>query len=226
MKVIVNIIISLIATAGFCQSKPNFEAIDSLYREDQFFIGITYNNLQNKNNGIRQGRFTPSYSVGFLRDMPINKNRTFAIATGMGYSINNYNINFRATDVNNVVDYNLLTTSYDKNKLVLHYIDLPLELRWRTSTPQSHKFLRIYAGFKASYLIYNYSKYEDGQITDFVYDNKNLDKLQLGTFLTVGYNTWNFNVYYGLKPIYKNAILNNDNLTIKTINFGLMFYIL
>ena len=140
MKLIVNIFIFLVATAGFCQTKPNFEAIDSLYREDQFYIGITYNNLQDKNNGIRQGRFTPSYSVGFLRDMPVNKSRTLAIAAGMGYSINNYNINYRTTDVNNTLGYNLLTTFYDKNKLVLHYIDLPLELRWRTSTPESHKF--------------------------------------------------------------------------------------
>ena len=111
----------------------------------------------------------------------------------------------RITETNNTIDYNILKTSYDKNKIVLHYIDLPLEFRWRNSTPESHKFWRIYSGIKASYLVYDYSKFEDGQITDFIYSNTDLGKFQLGTFLTVGYNTWNFNVYYGLNSIFKNA---------------------
>ena len=226
MKYIIFIVVSIFFTNGFCQEKPNFNAVDSLYREDQFYLGITYNNLQNLNTNIQQGRFTPSYSAGFLRDMPINKKRTFAIATGIGYSINNYNVNFRITENNNIINYDIINTAFDKNKLVFHYLDLPIEFRWRNSTPESHKFWRIYTGFKASYLVYNYSKFENGQTTEFIYNNNDLGKFQLGTFLTFGYNTWNFNVYYGLNSIFKNAKINNSNLNMNTINFGLMFYIL
>ena len=226
MKFFINFIVFVSIINGFSQEKLNYEAIDSLYREDQFYVGITYNNLQNKNNNIKQGRFTPSYSIGFLRDMPINKKRTIAVAAGLGYAINNYNVNFRITESNNTLEYNKLKTLFDKNKLVLHYVDVPLEIRWRTSTFDSHKFWRFYGGVKASFLVYNYSKYEDGDELDFVYNNQDLNKIQLGTFLAVGYNTWNFNIYYGLNPIFKSAKLNNENLNIKTINFGLMFYIL
>jgi Outer membrane protein beta-barrel domain len=226
MKFIVCILVLLSSLIGYGQNKPNFSALDSLYREDQFYLGIAYNNLQNRNNGILQGRFTPSYSAGFLRDMPFNKKRTFAIAAGLGYAINNYNVNFRITQNNNEFNYDILKTAFDKNKLVLHYLDLPLELRWRNSTPESHKFWRIYTGIKASYLVYNYSKFEDFQSSEFIFNNTDLNKFQLGTFLTFGYNTWNFNIYYGLNPIFKNAKINNANLNMKTINFGLMFYIL
>ena len=74
----------------FAQEKPNFTAIDSLYREDQFYVGISYNSLQNKPIGTTQGRFTPSFSFGILRDMPFNKTRTWAIAAGIDcQSVNN-----------------------------------------------------------------------------------------------------------------------------------------
>ena len=210
----------------FAQEKPNFTAIDSLYREDQFYVGISYNSLQNKPIGTTQGRFTPSFSFGILRDMPFNKSRTWAVAAGIGYAINNYNQNIQVFENNNTNNYQIINKGFDKNKLVTNYIEIPLEIRWRNSTPESHKFYRVYAGFKASYLVYNYSKYVDEIATEIIDNNPDLNKLQLGTYLSFGYNTINFNVYYGLSPIYKSAVLNNQNISMKTLNFGFMFYIL
>ena len=56
-----------------------FTKVDSLYREDQFYVGVTYNVLTNLPTGIGQNGFSSEISVGFLRDMPINKNRTYAL---------------------------------------------------------------------------------------------------------------------------------------------------
>jgi hypothetical protein len=67
--------------------------IDSLYREDQFYFGFTYNTLQEKPSGLSQKKFSVGLSAGFLRDMPINDDRTIAIASGVGFSYNNYNEN-------------------------------------------------------------------------------------------------------------------------------------
>ena len=212
----------------FSQVAPDFEAVDSLYREDQFYIGVTYNTLLKRPSGISQNKFTPSFSLGVLRDMPINKTRTKAIATGLGYSWNSYNQNILISEANGVREYSTITatTSYDKNKLTLHSIDIPLEFRWRTSTPESHKFWRIYTGFKLSYLFYTQSKYEDSQTSFKVVGNPDLNKFQYGTYLSIGYNTVNFNIYYGLNPIFKSGVLNGGSLDMNTLNFGFMFYIL
>ena len=226
MKTVINIFIFFIACNLYSQETPNFEAIDSLYREDQFYVGITYNTLQNLPSGISQNKFAPSFSFGFLRDMPINKKRTFAVAAGLGYAINNYNENFLITEISGITAYNNITTSYDKNKLTLHYVDLPIEFRWRNSTPESHKFWRIYTGFKVGYLLFDKAKYKDGSNTIKVYNNLDLNKLQYGTYISAGNNTLNFYVYYGLNPIFKTAILNGNNLEIRNLNFGMMFYIL
>lgn len=207
---------------------PNFDALDSLYREDQFYFAFTYNILQKRPDGVRQNKFSSGITFGFLRDMPFNKKRTWAIAAGLGYTINNFNQTLSMAKVAGDIEYGIVDSdiSYDRNKLILNYIDLPIEIRWRTSTPESHKFWRIYTGFKLSYLVFDRYKYKDNTNKYSISNNGDLNEFQYGAYLAVGYNTWNLNVYYGLNPIFKSAELNGQSVDMHTLNVGLMFYIL
>ena len=192
MRLFLNIFIFFSIFNVFSQEIPNFAAVDSLYREDQFYIGITYNTLQKRPPGISQNKFTPSLTAGFLRDMPVNKKRTVAVAIGLGYSINNYNQNILISETGGSPEYSTLESgSYDKNKLTLHYIDAPIEFRWRTSTPESHIFWRIYTGFKVSYLVYSRSKYINGPDKIMIVGNKDRNNFQYGAYIALGRNTWN-----------------------------------
>jgi hypothetical protein len=67
-----------------------------------------------------------------------------------------------------------------------------------------------------------------GQGNHFSIDgNGDLNKFQYGAYLAIGYNTWNFNIYYGINPIFKkSAILEGKPIEMHTLNIGLMFYIL
>jgi hypothetical protein len=228
MRILINCFIFLSFFSVFSQSVPDFEAVDSLYREDQFYIGVTYNTLQNRPIGVTQNNFTPSFSIGILRDMPINKARNKAIAAGLGYSLNSYNQNILISENNGNPQYSAIPdgTFFDKNKLTLHSLDIPIEYRWRTSVPETHKFWRIYTGLKLSYLFNTQSNYEDSQTSYAVTGNPDINKFQYGTYLSVGYNTVNFNIYYGLNPIFKSAELNGRAIEMNTLNFGFMFYIL
>jgi len=228
MRFPINCVIFLSFFSVFSQSVPDFEALDSLYREDQFYIGVTYNTIQKKPAGVIQNKFTPSFSIGFLRDMPINKARNKAFAAGLGYSLNSYNQNILISENNGTPVYNTIQegTIFDKNKLSLHSIDIPIEYRWRTSVPETHKFWRIYTGLKLSYLFYTESKYEDSQTSYLVTGNPDINKFQYGTYLSVGYNTVNFNIYYGLNPTFKSPQINGRAIEMTSLNFGFMFYIL
>lgn len=228
MRFLLNIFIFFSVFNVFSQEIPNFAAVDSLYREDQFYFGITYNILQNRQKGVSQNKFAPSFALGFLRDMPINRDRTIAIAAGIGYAINNYNQNILITETNGIPEYNIIDPeiNYDKNKLILHYVDVPIEFRWRTSTPESHIFWRVYTGIKVSYLVYDRSKYKEGNNTIIVTNNNDLNKFHYGAYIAMGRNTWNLTAYYGLNNIFKTAQLNDKAIDMKTLNLGLMFYIL
>ncbi len=227
MRKLLSLLLLMVSISVFSQEIPNFAAVDSLYREDQFYFSLTYNILREKPVGIDQNKFAPSFSAGFLRDMPINKRRNFAIAAGLGYSINNYNYNLLIDKRSEPLTYAPNDTiNFDKNKLILHYVELPIEFRWRTSRPESHIFWRIYGGFKLSYLVFDRQKFENDDRKYAVSKNADLNKLQIGTYAAIGNNTWNVIAYYGLTPLYKSAEIKGKPIDLQTLNIGLMFYIL
>ncbi|OUD36273.1 porin family protein [Flavobacterium sp. FPG59] len=202
--------------------------VDSLYREDQFYFALSYNSLVNTPTGVSQNKFSSGVSLGFVRDMPINANRTWAIATGLGFTYNNFNQNLIVKEQNGVVDYQLIPAdvSVDKNKFSQLSVDVPIELRWRTSNYESHKFWRIYTGLKFSYLLYDRSLFNGSQERIVVQNNADFNALQYGTYLAAGYNTVNLYMYYGLNPLFQKATLNGASVNMRAFNLGVIFYIL
>ncbi|WP_320816168.1 porin family protein [Flavobacterium sp.] len=210
----------------FAQDVTVNKVSDSLYREDQFYASLNYNLLQNRPSGYNQYSFSTGLSLGFIRDFPITKNRHWAIGTGIGYSYNNikHNLIIENSEPENIYSVN---GNYDKNKLVLHYVEFPLEIRWRNSTVDSHKFWRIYTGFKVSYLFGNKSVYKFNGLSEISRNNTDLNKIQYGPYLSWGYNTINFYAYYGLSPLFKDTKLSNgETLDLNNFNVGFIFYIL
>ncbi|NNC50155.1 MAG: PorT family protein [Flaviramulus sp.] len=204
--------------------------IDSLYKEDQFYAGITYNLIGNQPKNLSQSGFSLGFHLGFIKDMPINDARNMAIGIGLGYSANSYNQNLLISKNNfGNVRYSVLDNSstYTKNKLSTHILEVPIEFRWRTSTPTNYNFWRIYAGFKLGYVFANTSNYE-GDLGSIKNRNlKDFNNLQYGFTISTGFNTWNLYVYYALNKMFaEEALINGDNIDMNAVKIGLMFYIL
>jgi hypothetical protein len=202
--------------------------IDSLYREDQFYVSVSYNLLSDTPEGLKRDKFSAGISAGFLRDMPVNKKRTIAIAAGLGLTYQNYFQNLTISEnteglVYGVNDYN----EFVSNRFRQYLVDLPIEFRWRNSTYESHKFWRIYTGLKFSYVLSSKSVLDDGENTYKINNNPDLNRFQYGAYISAGYNTWNIYFYYGLNPMFKDVktVLGED-VKMKTMNLGLIFYIL
>lgn len=217
----------------FSQEKANSEdapkiKIDSLYREDQFYFNFTLNTLQNKPIGLSQDKFSSGFSIGFLRDFPVNKKRTVAIAPGIGLAYNNYNQNLRITELNQVPVYSIIESNvdYNKNRFSQLLVEVPIEFRWRTSTFESHKFWRIYGGIKMGYLLYDKSIYQDSNGNITVNNNKDFNKFQYGTYISAGYNSINVYAYYGLNSLFQSAKTTTEKIDMNSFNVGIMFYIL
>jgi hypothetical protein len=203
--------------------------IDSLYREDQFYFGIIYNSLIKKPAGMSQSKISAGLSIGFLRDIPVNKSRTVAIAPGIGLAYNNYYQNLAITGTSQSPVYTIIPSdvNYSKNKFEQLFVEVPIEFRWRNSTPITYKFWRIYGGFKFSYLLVDKSVYIVDQTKTVIKNNKDFDDLLYGVYLSTGYNTINFHIYYGLNSLLKSsAKIDNEPVQINTLSMGIMFYIL
>ena len=210
-------------------SYSQINEVDDKYREDQIYFGVFYNSLINSPIDFNQNKFSSSINLGFIRDIPLNKSRNFGIGLGLGYSNSSFHNNLKFSNTNNQLDAKIVSDldSFTKNKWVLNELELPFEIRWRTSTPENYKFWRIYFGLKTSYIISSKVKYESSSNNQTI-RNLPFNNFQSGFTLNAGNNTWNLGVYLGLQPLFdKEFTKNHINIkNIKQFKVGLIFYIL
>lgn len=202
---------------------------DLRYLEDQFYIGLTYNSLLERPPGVNQRSLSYGLQGGFIKDIPINRKRTFALGLGVGYGINSYYSNLVASTVNGGIQYDLPTDieGFRRSKVETHTLEFPIELRWRNSNPSDYKFWRIYPGIRLGYTFNARSKLatDSGKES---FQNDDLQTFQYGAMINLGYNTFNLHVYYGLNALFNDGIRTVDGqaLGLKPLRLGLIFYIL
>ena len=208
--------------AGYGQLK---EEKKGYYLEDQIYFKFSYNVLDRLPKDASQSGFSNSFSIGFIRDLPVNEQRNFGFGAGLGYGYQTYFHNLKIYEENGQTIFNYFEEDYKTNKLKINQLEFPLEIRWRTSTIEKYKFWRIYSGVKFNYVFLSKSVFETNKKQTY----KNLiaiNKLQYGITVAAGYGNWNFFMYYGLTPLFKNATIENEKITTKELKFGLQFYIL
>ena len=204
---------------------------DNRYFEDQFYIGLTYNILLDKPDNVDQRNLSYGLQAGFIKDIPINKNRTTALGIGLGYGVYSYYTNLRAIENLDDFNYNVITEidSLKRNKLENHMLELPLEIRWRNSTASEYKFWRVYAGIKLGYVLGGRSKYVSNKANeerDSFY-NSDIRRFQYGLTFNFGYNTFNLHAYYALNSLLNDGVtVEGMDISMKPLRIGLIFYIL
>ena len=227
------VILTCVSSMLFAQQPKEADTtfVDNKYREDQFYLSVTYNLLGKKPREIKQSAFSSGIHFGFIRDFPFNERRNKAVGIGLGLSINSYNQNMlisQDSDGNynyQIIDENEITIK--RNKFTTYLIEIPFQYRWRTSTAKDYNFWRVYSGVKVGYLFHNSSKFK-GSMEDVKLSGiDDFNKLQYGLTLSAGYSTWNFSVYYGLNSIFKDiARLDGKSIDMNSVKIGLMFYVL
>lgn len=203
--------------------KDSLQVGDS-YWEDQLYINVSYNILDNQPEEVSKSGFSFGFSGGYIKDIPFVKSGKIAFGIGLGYGFDSYNHRLKVVEgepANFQIDNGITN-----NKLVLHNIEMPIQFRWRSSTVNTYSFWRFYTGIKLSYNISNNFTYDEAGIKIDISNFTEYNKFQTGLILSAGYGTFNFHMYYGLTPIFKNASLNGNKIDTNIIRFGLSFYLL
>ena len=193
------------------------------YREDQFYVSFSMIFQKESINGFKQNGFSNNFQMGFLRDIPLNKEGDFAIALGLGYSFDKLvsNLNLDNDEQNNL-SFSILDNEQNSQKITS--LNLPLELRWRTSTRNKTEFWRLYGGFKYKINLNSRFNYFRGGISRVSFVRKE----NTAIYISLGYNTWNLLFEYDLNSIYNRNIILVEGLSpnVRSIKIGLIFYIL
>lgn len=203
--------------------------IDSLYREDQFYIGLSFNLLSNTPVGFSQNGFSGGLHLGFIRDMPFNRRRNKSIGVGLGWSVNSYNSNVVFTEDNGNTQFaiNPEREDVESNRFNTNLVEMPIQYRWRTSTPTEFSFWRIYTGVKIGYLYSFKSSFDsmDGKVE--VRQPDGLNRWRYFATFTVGNGSFNAFVQYGLNTLFEDVqTVEGNALDLQSIKFGIEFYLL
>lgn len=197
------------------------------YWEDQLYLNVSYNVLQNQPDPLAMSSFSYGLSGGYIRDIPLLNNGQLGMGIGAGYAYDSFNHDLMPVQTNSGFVFQKKTDKVTNNKLRLHSIDIPIQLRFRTSEANKYTFWRVYAGLTISYTFgHNFTYDLDGSPVKFN-AVPNFNKLRYGLQLSAGYGTFNFYAYYGLTPLFKNTSLTTgEPLETRILKLGLSFYLL
>lgn len=137
------------------------------------------------------------------------KNSMFSFAVGLGLGTHNLYLNGQV-DMNSPDTTRFIkiadSVNYKKNKLMVSYLDLPFELRFKTK-----KEFRMAIGFKAGILLGKNTKYKGDNPTfpntgEMIIKSNylpNLQKYRYGPTFRIGYKWFNLFAFYQLSDLFK-----------------------
>ena len=194
------------------------------FREDQIYLSIAYPYFSDAPNTLIQNKLSYAFSIGFIRDIPINSQRTLAVGVGLGFDQATLYNNTLFTQTGNKIDASVIEEGYKQNYLRMQSLTVPLELRWRNATETKHAFWRIHTGVSVHFPMQfkSYNKTSTGQINTTKLPSK-------GTILRwnvhFGFNTWNISIAHDMQPWATFGALNRE-FDMNFTKIGLIFYIL
>ncbi|MDP1623374.1 MAG: outer membrane beta-barrel protein [Bacteroidales bacterium] len=173
-------------------------------------VGLFNDIWMNKPAGMKTRAINQGVQVFGTYNMPFGKSN-FSFAMGLGISVHNlyWNYRFQGDSISfQFVKIDEAKVNYKRSKLVLPYLELPLEFRLKTKS----KFA-MGIGFKVGYMLYAHSKYVGD---DYLYKSnntlkvsykgiKNIEKFAYGPTLRVGYKWFNVNACYSLSSTFQNV---------------------
>jgi hypothetical protein len=225
MKKLLFYIITLgMAITGFSEDKDEaktFEETKAIVNKakDRLVIDLSVDMLFNKPDSLKVKVFSRGLNAYFMYDVVIAKSH-FSFAPGLGIGTNNYYINSSiVSDTNKTytIPINKDIYDYKKNKISVAYVDIPVELRFRSKPNEKGTSWKLGAGFKAGINISNKWKYKGADLSadptdvnkdDVKWKQFNLDNIQkfrYGVTLRGGYGMVNAFVYYSLSDLFKSG---------------------
>ena len=182
-------------------------------RMDRVVINLNGTNWFHHETG---GFVTKWYSRGidlyFTWDMPIKKSFV-SFAPGIGYSsVNIYDNSKLVQDSagSHFSPYANYASDFKKTKISLGYIDVPLELRFRTKPLAADMRFKVAIGFKFGIKVDGYTKdkrkdlsYEGGYHKYVEKGYIDFNQWRLGPTFRIGFGPVNLNLYYGLLNVFK-----------------------
>ncbi len=188
--------------------------------KDRILIGASFANWMNMPDSINVN-FTGSrgFDAAVMYDQPLGTS-AFSVAIGVGFSAQNISMNAKFDTTSGVTSLVAINDStYKRNKISTSYINVPFELRFRSKPDKAYRRWNVAAGFKLGLLVQSHFKFVDNNdVKQKSYPVDNLNLLNYGPTLRIGYGQVSVYGYYALSNLFENG----KGPWITPFNFGLV----
>lgn len=183
----------------------------------------TYNCFwQGLPTGVKQRTISQGYNISLMYDIPTSEKSRISFGLGLGYSRNNIYSNglYNRSLTDNTVALTPINVKYNTNKLAFSYINIPLEIRFRSANN-----IRIALGLRSSLKVDAFSKFyghnpdtlvfgQYDQLKVINHDISNTEKYLFEITARVGWKFINVNGSYMLNKLFneKGPALNGFTL--------------
>jgi len=202
---------------------------------DRLIFELSYDYWANKPNDISLKWYNRGIGTFVMYDFALYDDN-ISVAPGVGISSNNYYHDaYISTDTSNntvLLPIPSTTTSgrdvtYTRNKLSTTYVEIPVEIRFRTNPDKFNKQFKLALGIRAGYCLNAHSKYKG---TDFISDGirdifrkeldlPNINQYRYGATVRIGYANFNLYGYYSLSTLFD----TNKGPGIQPFSVGISF---
>lgn len=229
--------LAVLLTAVFCgvgslmalepdntQSGDRFFLQDRMFPADRFIVTPFIDLWQDVPEGMDLKTLQRGINISALQDMPLGRTN-FSVAAGLGFTSHNLYSDHRYlySPANDKFDFRPIASNqdYDKNKISLNYLNVPVQFRYRSRELPST--LRLYVGMQAGLLVNAHTKYtgkgyfsilhsedsDNGGVasdrTGTIKEHKleNINSFSIGLTATIGYGMFNIFAYYPLNDVFE-----------------------
>lgn len=196
-------------------------------RQDFFYMDLNWDYLLNLED-VEQKWFGRGLAFGGMYDLPFNKSGNASLGVGFGFASSNYYTNAAITRSDSGgISYSRFTVAdpedssntvtKDRGKLSLNYIEIPLELRFRTNPNKYGLRWKMAVGAKVGYLVNAHEKIFDTEKTKIkLYDYPNITQFRYGVTGRIGYGKIMLSGFYSLTPLFEsgNSLTDINQLSI------------
>lgn len=194
--------------------EANFKEPKNLGKSDRFVFDLFSDVWLNAPDSAKFNGFQRGVNISSFTDIPFGKSN-FSLGIGIGVNCTNV---FHGSDIfkdsTGFSYFKPKSGEFKSNKLALTYLNTPIEFRFRS---KSDNIFRCAIGGRFGYLINNHNKFVAEGIKTKSYNISDINKLQYGLTLRVGYKFLNFYAYYGLSNLFK----ENKGEELSQLSFGI-----
>lgn len=214
--------LGLVSTA-FSQTDSThriFRAKKEAPSNDHFFIQLGYTNWTGTPDSIQTTGFSRSLNFYVMLNFPFKTDPHWSVALGPGIASDN--MFFKKTNIGIADNVSAIrftdvsdTVHFKKNKLVMAYLEVPVELRYRFNPNDDRRSVKLALGAKVGTLINAHTRQVELQnagnqtLNDYTMkqsSKKFFSKQRLSVMGRVGYGPFSIYASYSITPVFKEGL--------------------